>query len=41
LITLDRAGLHARLHLGGCRVVHTADGPEIRMIEGKQGSRQQ
>jgi hypothetical protein len=37
LIALDRAGLHARLHLGGCRVVHTADGPMIRMIKGKPG----
>jgi hypothetical protein len=26
-IILDRAGLHARLHLGGCRVVRTLNGP--------------
>jgi hypothetical protein len=37
VIALDRAGLHARLHLGGCRVVRTARGPEIRMIKGKPG----
>jgi hypothetical protein len=36
LIALDRAGLHARLHLGGCRVVRTLNGPQIRMIESKQ-----
>jgi hypothetical protein len=36
-ITLDRVGLHARLHLAGCRVVHTADGPMIRLIRGEKG----
>jgi hypothetical protein len=36
MIILDRAGLHARLHLGGCRVVRTLNGPQIRMIESKQ-----
>ncbi len=40
MIALDRTGLHARLHLGGCRVVHTADGPMIRLIKEKRGSRQ-
>jgi hypothetical protein len=33
-ITLDRVGLHARLHLGGCRVVRTKGGPMIRLIRG-------
>jgi hypothetical protein len=37
MITLDRVGLHARLHLGGCRVVRTANGPEIRLIKDKPG----
>jgi hypothetical protein len=36
-ITLDRAGLHARLHLGGCRVVRTTDGPMIRLIGSEKG----
>jgi hypothetical protein len=31
-IALDRAGLHARLLLGGCRVVQTDHGPMIRPI---------
>jgi hypothetical protein len=35
VMVLDRVGHHARLHLAGCRIVHTAAGPRIRMINGR------
>ncbi|WP_147022830.1 hypothetical protein [Microvirga aerophila] len=35
-ITLDQAGLQARLILGGCRVVRTVNGPMIRPITKRQ-----
>lgn len=40
LIALDQAGLHARLHLRGCRVVHTGSGPQIRLISNRKGREQ-
>ncbi|GEO17782.1 hypothetical protein [Microvirga aerophila] len=36
MIALDRAGLHSRLLLGGCRVVRTVNGPMIRPITTRQ-----